>query len=367
MRQLAMKMCTAVGQLVVPDIVILDQHCRQFLLDEAPEVSPVRDMHSRYPALDTRRPPLAHAVYIEGDSRSGKCFGVVQLFGGAFQFYVPLNNSYSGRDFAALGILDVKTFREQFLEVESLQLPEPSRFISQSDLERSHAEWGSALNAQVQVAFGNNAILFEASTKQSVDGVRVTLPLLWVEHEAEIQLAIDLVPDQEPRKDVTIPSDPRHWVLSPDQGRTTLAVFDTFAQKWNNKALNRAYDQEHVYVPEEIVPGVRLLFGESFWCPVQSMKIFYRVRRHAWLGSVDVFDCSGELDRSQHTLRTNVKLTQENIPAFRDPSWPTIADPNGYEAANETVFVVERWDIDPNNLRFTEFRVETDSYPPRNR
>jgi len=36
MRQLAVKMCTAVGQMVVPDIVLLDERCRQFLLEESP-------------------------------------------------------------------------------------------------------------------------------------------------------------------------------------------------------------------------------------------------------------------------------------------------------------------------------------------
>ena len=361
MRQLAVKMCVAVGQLVVPDIVLLDKQCRQFLLEKSPVSSPVRHTHICYPELDALRQPLSHTVYIEGDSRLAKCYGVVQLFGGAFQLYAPLSSSYTGRDFAALGLLDVTTFQEQFREIERLHLPEAPQFMSLPDVERAHSEWGTNFNAQVQAAFGKNEILFEISPKQSVAGVRLTLPLLWIEHEAEIQLAMDLVPDKEPGQEVSLPSDPHHWVLSPDFGRTTLAVFDTFAQKWNNKALNRIPGQDHMYVPDEIVPGIRLLLGKDFWCPVQSMSIFYRVSRNAWLGSVNVPDCSGELDRSQHTLQATAKLTQNDIPMSRDPSWPTIADPDSYKATAENVLVVERWDIDANNLRFTDFRAETKS------
>jgi len=274
-----------------------------------------------------------------------------------------LSSSYTGRDFAALGVLDVTTFQEQFREVERLQLPEAPRFISLNDLERSHSEWGTNFNAQVQAAFGKNDIIIGTSPKQSVAGVRVTLPLLWIEHEAEIQLAMGLIPDQEPGQEVSLPSDPHHWVLSPDFGRTTLAVFDTFAQKWNNNALNRIPGQDHVYVPDEIVPGIRLLMGKDFWCPVQSMNISYRVRRNAWLGSVNVPDCSGELDRSQHTLQATAKLTQNDIPMSRDPAWPMIADPDGYAATAENVLVLERWDIDANGLRFTNMNVETEATP----
>ncbi len=282
-RQLAVKMCTAIGQLMVPDLILLDEQCRQFLLDESPASSPVQQSYMRYPQLDARRPPLAHAVYIEGDSHSAKCFGVVQLFGGAFQFYVPLSSSYTGRDFAALGVLDVTTFQEQFQEIERLQLPESPRFTSLTEVEHAHSEWGTNFNAQVQAAFGRNELLIGISPKQSVTGVRLTLPLLWVEHEAEIQVAMDLMLDKEPGEDVTLPSDAFQWVLSPDLGRTTLAV--------------------------------------------------------------------------------RAKLTQNDLPMSRDPSWPTIADPDSYKAAAETILVVERWDIDAKSLRFTDFRAETEATP----
>jgi len=360
MRQLAAKMCVGVGQVVVPDVLLIDEKCREFLLAEGPPSSPVRQTYMRYPKLDDRRPPLAHAVYLEGDSRSARCFGVVQLFGGAFQFYVPLSNSYVGRDFAALGVLDVTTFKEEFEEVERLRLPESPQFVSPSDVERSLSGWGEGLNAQIHAAFGKNAILFGASPKQSVSGLRVTLPLLWIEYELEIKLDMELVPDRAPEKDVTLPTNPNDWVLSPDRGCTTLAIFDTFAKKWNNNVLSRTLGQEHVYIPSEIGPGTRLLMGDTFWCPINSMSISYRVQQHAWLGSVNLPDNKGELDHSEHTLRAQITLTQTDIPMSRDPSWPTVANPESYEAAAGNMLVVKRTDIDIANFRFAAFGAEVD-------
>ena len=106
-------------------------------------------------------------MYIEGNSNSARCFGIVQLFGGFFQFYVPLSNSYTGRDFAALGILDVTTFQEKFQEIERLQLPESPRFMSLADVEYAYSEWGTNFNAQVQAAFGRNELIFGVTPRQS--------------------------------------------------------------------------------------------------------------------------------------------------------------------------------------------------------
>ncbi len=359
MRQLALKMCAAVGQVVVPEIGILDESCRQFLLDQNPGTSPVRQVYMRYPSIDELRPPLAHVAYIEGDSSSAKCFGFVQLFGEAFQLYAPLSSYYTGRDFAALGILDVTTFQEQFREVERLHLPEAPQFGSQNDIEHYFSEWGASINAQVQAAFGQNVIIFGTSQKQSLKGVKLTLPLLWIEYTLEIKLDLELAPDQEPKEDMSLPSNPRRWLLSPDFGVTQLAVFDVFVQKWNSNLLNQTPNQEHLYIPSEIVPSVRLLMGENFWCPVRSMSISYSVHKQAWLGSIDLPDCTGSLDRSQHALQTEISLTEADIPISRDPSWLKVEDPDDYEAVAENVIVVERRDISSDSICFSDLRAGT--------
>jgi hypothetical protein len=59
-------------------------------------------------------------------------------------------------------------------------------------------------------------------------------------------------------------------------------------------------------------------------------------------------------------LQIEMKLTQDDIPISRDPSWPVIPEPDQYEAAAENLLIVERWDIDPESLHFVDFRVEAD-------
>lgn len=263
MRQLAVKMCVAVGQLTVPNLSLLEDQCRQFLLDESPSTSPVRLVHSHYPQLDALRPVLAHTVYIEGDSACAKCFGVVQFFGCAFSLYVPLNNSYAGPDFAALGTLNIKSFDQEFRLIQPLKIPEAPQFVGLEVLERSLAQWAADFNAGVKSAFGENGLLVELMPKQTVGGVGINMPLLWIEHELNISLDMELVPDQEQPEPVQLANDPRLWVITPDYGKTTLQVFDRFAQKWNNNAINRTLGQEHVYEPDEIVPGREVTNGRN--------------------------------------------------------------------------------------------------------
>ena len=354
MRQLAVKMCVAVGQLMVPEIVILDEPCRQFLLDETPDSSPVRQAYAADPLLNACLPPLAHAVYVEGNARDAKCFGVVQLFGGAFRFYIPLTRSYTGRDFAVLGLLDIRTFQEDFREIAPLNLTEAPQIADLNEMERSFTEWKTTLNTQVHAAFGQDAGLFHLSPAQTIAGARVTLPLLWIEHELEIRVSLRLVLDQTPNEELTLPTNPREWILSSDAGTTTLAFLDTFVRKWNEDLLNRDQGCEHVYVPAEIGAGVRLKLGNVIWCPVDTVQIAYLVHRNGWLGTVDLRNLTAKVDRSEHKWQFDVTLNRDDVPKVRDPSWVSIPDLSVYETAPAHLLAVERRDIDLSSLRITD-------------
>lgn len=358
LRQLVVKMCVAVGQVVVPDIVLLDDRCRQFLLAKAPTSSPVRHDYSHYPDLDSLRSPLAHAVYLEGDPRAHKCLGVVQLFGGALQMYVPLSDEYSGPEFSALGTLDIVSWKEEFRRVTRLRIPEPPQFVPQVQVAKAFANWGPQFNERISAAFGQNAILLGTAAKQSLAGLRVSLLLLWVEHRPAIRVELQLSPEQEFVGSLTLPSDPRQFVFSADRGNMQLAVFDTFVSRWNAGVLDRSPDREHVYVPDEITAGTCVLLDGASWFPVHSMRIAYRITRRAWVGNMDLIDCSGELDQATGTIHTGIQLNQTDIPTIRDPSWPEIEDPDTYEATAGYHFVLERWDVDLAGLRFSDFRAD---------
>jgi hypothetical protein len=205
-RQLAVKMCVAVGQKVIPGIRLLDDVCRDFLLAANPLCSPVRLTTTNYPDLDALRAPLAHLVYVEGDPATAKCFGVVQFFGGAFQLYLPLSNLYQGRSFGCLGVLDIKTFEQRFDEISPLRLAEAPIETTPADLDRFLTDWAYRFNTQVQAAFGEPSILFSAAPKQLLSGAHVTLPLIWVEHRLDIEVDLLLMSDRKPSSDVDIPN-----------------------------------------------------------------------------------------------------------------------------------------------------------------
>lgn len=358
LRQLAVKMCVAVGQVIVPGIPLLDDRCRRFLLAESPTSSPVRQDDSYYPGLDSLRPPLAHAVYLEADPAVHKCFGVVQFFGGAFQMYVPLSDEYSGPEFAALGTLDVVSRKEEFGQIMPLRIPEPPQFIRQEQLVQSMAAWGQKFNEQVTAAFGQNAILFGLSPKQLLAGLRVSLPLLWAEYSLQFRVELELVPEQAAVGSLVLPSDPRQFLFSADRGKTQLALFESFVSKWNRGVLDRSLGREHIYVPDEITVGVCLLVGGVSWWPVRAMRVAYRVIRRAWATSVDLINCSGELDLAERTILTRIQLNQADLPIVRDPSWPEIEDPDAYEASLGYHLALERWDVDPASLQLSGFRAE---------
>jgi hypothetical protein len=217
MRQMAVKMCVGLTQLLLPSEVVIDSVCRTFLLEEAPQWSPVRQFFHRHTNLDALRPGLAHTIYVEGDPTTGRCYGIVQLFG-IFQFYVPLNSAYHGAAFAALGVLDVTSRQEQFSLRDPLRVPEPPLHIPAAEYILGLDQLGDEINRQICQAFGAATITFGACDTQSLNGFRFRIPLLWIEYAAAVELELDLIPDRANDKVVTIPKVARNWVFSSDFG-----------------------------------------------------------------------------------------------------------------------------------------------------
>jgi hypothetical protein len=352
MRQPAVKMCVGLAQRLVPAEEVIDPPSRKFLLEEAPERSPVRYFFHRYAALDALRPALAHTIYVEGEPTIGRCYSVIQLFG-VFQFYVPLHTAYVGSAFAALGVLNVTEGGEQFSLCKPLRLQEAPLHPSLQEYEIGLAQCGDELNNQIRQAFGEASITFQANDKQTLQGVGFHIPVLWIEYAAAVQLELELVPDRTNDKAVSIPNDARQWAFSPDFGRTRLRVFETFVEKWNSQAVDRSLGVDHVYFPEEVQPGVRLLFGEDYWCPVHSFRLHYQVLRQAWLGRVDLANCAAILNRVQDTLEAKIVLSSQDMPMARNPSWPPVTDIDAIQNSTECLITAEQWIIDPNGLIFS--------------
>jgi hypothetical protein len=357
-RQLAVKMCVGLTQRLVPHEEIIDSAIRTFLLDKAPERSPVRHFFRRFAVLDDLRPPLAHTIYVEGDPTTGRCYGVVQFFG-ILQFYVPLRNEYKGTTFAVLGVLNVTNGQEEFTHLEPLRLEEIPRITSFGDHQEGLAQWGSQLNDQVRQAFGEASIVFKATEKHSLCGIQFQIPVLWVEYSAAIDVELELVPDRVSEKPFSLPNDAKAWEISRDFGRTFIRVFETFAVKWNSGKIDRRLGIKHVYDPEEFGPEVRLRLGEDYWCPIKTFRLHYRVLRQGWLGSVNISDCTGVLNLQQQTLESKLVLSSQDMPMGRNPSWPEVKDIDAILASGQLMIIAERWDIDQASLVFSFATVES--------
>jgi len=346
-RQLALKMCVALGQVVVPNRELLASTGRQLLLETKPITTSVRRTYERYSDLDDIRPPLAHVVYLEGDPERGRVFGVVQLFGGAIQLYVPLMSACEGAAFACVGVLDTVSWEESFRSLEPLKLPEAEEFITPAALAANIAGWGPFFNEQVRQALGRNDIHFRTTDKFPLGGINVRVPLLWIELSLSFSVRLEAAADREYAGPAAL--DLSSLVLSPDSGGTRSNVLEAFIDKWNAGALPRDLGMDHVYVPDELRPGTRTLVVEDVWYPVVRLEITYRVNRRAWAGYLTLRDCPGELNQQNGSLEARVQISAADLPATRDPSWAEILDIAEYEATTENLLILERSQIDPKS------------------
>jgi hypothetical protein len=134
---------------------------------EGPRVLRDVNVHAN---LESLRDPLAHLVYVEGTSRTRSCYGVVQLYG-LIQIYVVLNDgSYSGNDFAGVGLLSpIQQYCETFKSVPPMELPRPSGYYFAEECARV---WGAKFNTELKNVSGED-------TSFRVDFCR-SVPSNWV-------------------------------------------------------------------------------------------------------------------------------------------------------------------------------------------
>jgi hypothetical protein len=161
MRRLAVKIGVAAADLLGHRTNILDPKSRAFLLNERFEGdAPVRFDVSNYPPLQELRPPLAHTVFVKGNSRTGHCYAVV-MFYGFIQLYAILNDTdFLGSDFAVFGFLDPVTYKSEFRNIELIALPKPPQFLSHDAIDVGLKRLQDSFQDQAKTVFGENQVTF---------------------------------------------------------------------------------------------------------------------------------------------------------------------------------------------------------------
>jgi hypothetical protein len=166
------------------------------------------------------------------------------------------------------------------------------------------------------------------------------IPLLWIEYEGPVWLDMQLVSDQTNEEAITLGLDVGDWLTSIDGGMTTRTIGELFSDEWNAAIAERSFDKR--YDVELATPGIRVRLGTSFWCPAESLRCIWEIKRNAWLGTFSVSQCRGILNQGTGTLRARARLSDKDIPLRRDERWPVIDDVETVWASSPMLVCVEK-------------------------
>ena len=181
----------------------------------------------------------------------------------------------------------------------------------------------------------------------------LSIPLLWIERHPEVELEFALRGSPSVKEDVTLSGDSREWIFSRDGGVTTHQLFEDFARSWNDDPANRERGRLHEWRPD--LASLSLRVAPDVWLRVEELVVRYQATARGWLGSLRLADCRGIMNQSTDTLSARVTMTNHDIPLVKDPSWPTIDDPDSVESRLRELIVVECPEITLDSLRFHRF------------
>lgn len=165
MKRLAIKMC--VGLLKYFNVTITMDHSAFEFLHKGFSVNPPVYIDFRPLQLIElhRSNTLSHLVYVEGNSKSGKCYGVVQIFG-FFQMYVVISDEYDGEEFAFIGMHNSVTHDENFQRFQSIGIEMPPTSLPHDFIVTGCKSMFEKLNKLMDESFGKCIVFFDLSAMQ---------------------------------------------------------------------------------------------------------------------------------------------------------------------------------------------------------
>ena len=166
------------------------------------------------------------------------------------------------------------------------------------------------------------------------------IPLLWVETSGEVKLNMALVADRTNPEAITLGRDAAKWLTSVDGGKTTITIGQLLANAWHADPSNRTSGESHTVELAE--PGLRVLLGESFWCPATSLACAYTVERSGWLVTFTFSQCKGIFNHGTGAIRAKLTMTEKDLPLQRDQRWSEVKDPDGAWESSVAMLRIEK-------------------------
>lgn len=196
----------------------------------------------------------------------------------------------------------------------------------------------------------------DAQSRKWTMGLKI--PLLWIEEDAEVALDIELVPDKLPEEEISFSVDAGKCLISTDGGNTTRSIAQILCDAWNCGQLMRTPNHPHEHVISEV--GLRILLGQTFWCPVTRLTYKYQIHRKGWLGTFTFAQCRGIFNLGTGVMRAKAIITDKDIPLQRDASWQDIGDLGVYQAKNpdKNHLCITKSSIVPENIIFTKGDIQ---------
>jgi hypothetical protein len=179
---------------------------------------------------------------------------------------------------------------------------------------------------------------------QSKDwNLEIKVPIVWIEDQPEGNTDVKFTLHLDKEYDIPF-SEQRTLILSPDQGKTLLNLWELLKYWWNEGILARATNTIHTKeLPKPMyMLGVRKN-GQQTWLTLDSAVFKYLVKRKVWLGYFKPEECRGVLNYLTDIFTISY-LPMGQIPEKPDGKWLLIENPNRLAIrAKVTPVITKNW------------------------
>ncbi|MCB1216409.1 hypothetical protein KDL44_03400 [bacterium] len=345
-RQLAIKMC--IGMLANSDLSVISTSntFTNELFNQA-ETSSVRQILEPVSALEFLLSPLSHFIYIEGNKKERRCFGIVGFFGGVISLYVPISYQFRKADFAILGELNLVTKTESFDSIIPLKLDEWQKEQPMEKMFEFTKKWGPRINSKVEQAFG--ASVLNLGINEPKHNEPISVPLVWSEYSVEfnVRLSLKLTGVIPPRIDVPLAL--QDWSIRNTKSKEQVHFIDDLVLQVNTVIPEYEKHKSYTFHPFRDSTEIELQVFSEHWLSISELEFSFTINKNKYLAFIIFQNPNSDMKLDGEMILEFILNNSIVIPAKRDPTWQQVSD-DYVESLTGPVLEVEFSEMLPENL-----------------
>jgi len=187
-------------------------------------------------------------------------------------------------------------------------------------------------------------------------GINLTIPLLWVEYDLQLELHLEMAPDRTNPMEISLFPNPDDWKFSDDAGIIIPNVLEDFMSVLRDRIIPWQLNQP--YRAPFTKKNLRILFNPDFWMPIKSFDATVTVTAKCWRGSYKLSDCRGLYNRVDEKLTAHMRIDYKSLPTQKDPSWEQFDNFAQAERDLPHCLVVEQWPARLNDCVVKDMSME---------